>query len=81
MAELRPKIVRLCKVVGGLTGMDAEGPDLKVAVPNGKILKENYLGKDIANYDSMLYPLTYRFLDRFSLKLATAPARDSDICR
>jgi uncharacterized Fe-S center protein len=34
--------------------MDAEGPDLKVAVPNGKVLKENYLGKDIANYDSML---------------------------
>lgn len=34
--------------------MDAEGPDLKVAVPNGKILKENYLGRDIANYDSML---------------------------
>lgn len=34
--------------------MDAEGPDLKVSVPNGRILKENYLGKDIANYDSML---------------------------
>ena len=34
--------------------MDAEGPDLEVAIPKGKILKRNLLGKDIANYDSML---------------------------
>ncbi|MBR6406978.1 MAG: DUF362 domain-containing protein [Clostridia bacterium] len=34
--------------------MDAEGPDLELAVPNGKILKKNYVGKNIANYDSML---------------------------
>ena len=34
--------------------MDAEGPDLCLPVPNGKILKENYVGKDIRNYDSML---------------------------
>ena len=34
--------------------MDAEGPDLIVPVHNGKILKENHLGKNIANYDSML---------------------------
>lgn len=34
--------------------MDADGPDLKVPIPNGKILKENYLGKNIQNYDAML---------------------------
>ena len=34
--------------------MDAEGPDLKVAIPKGKILKENLLGKNIQNYDSMI---------------------------
>ena len=25
--------------------MDAEGPDLELDVPNGKILKKNYVGK------------------------------------
>ena len=34
--------------------MDAEGPDVIWQIPNGKILKENRLGKDIENYDSML---------------------------
>ena len=34
--------------------MDEEGPDLELDVPNGKILKKNYVGKDLANYDSML---------------------------
>ncbi|MCM1049379.1 MAG: DUF362 domain-containing protein [Clostridiales bacterium] len=34
--------------------MDAEGPDLTLPIPNGKVIKENYVGKDIANYDSML---------------------------
>ena len=34
--------------------MDSEGPDLKVEVKNGKQLKENYLGKNITNYDSMI---------------------------
>lgn len=34
--------------------MDAEGPDLEWEIPNGKALKKNYVGKDIANYDSML---------------------------
>ena len=34
--------------------MDAEGPDVEWPIPNGKILKENYLGKNIENYDSML---------------------------
>ncbi len=34
--------------------MDAEGPDLKLEIPNGKIIKENYVGKNIAKYDSMV---------------------------
>ena len=34
--------------------MDAEEPDYIDKIPNGKILKENYLGKNIENYDSML---------------------------
>lgn len=38
----------------GVDLMDAEGPDLVWPIPNGKILKENHLGKNIANYDSML---------------------------
>lgn len=34
--------------------MDAQGPDVIWPIPNGKILKENHLGKNIMNYDSML---------------------------
>ncbi len=34
--------------------MDAEGPDLVWPVPDGKILKQNLVGKHIALYDSML---------------------------
>lgn len=34
--------------------MDEEGPDLVLPVPNGKILKKNYVGKNLAQYDSML---------------------------
>ena len=34
--------------------MDAEGPDLEIEIPNGKVIKQNYLGKNIKNYDSML---------------------------
>ena len=34
--------------------MDAEGPDAVWPIPNGKVLKENRLGKNILNYDSML---------------------------
>ena len=34
--------------------MDAEGPDMVLDIPNGKILKKNYVGKNLANYDSML---------------------------
>lgn len=34
--------------------LDAEGPDLKLDIPGGKVIKENYVGKNIVNYDSML---------------------------
>lgn len=34
--------------------MDAEGPDLKLDIPNGKLIHENYVGKNLVNYDSML---------------------------
>lgn len=34
--------------------LDGEGPDLEIAIPNGKVIDKNYLGKNIANYDSML---------------------------
>ena len=34
--------------------MDEEGPDLVLDIPNGKVIKENYVGKNLKNYDSML---------------------------
>ena len=34
--------------------MDSEGPDKELEIPNGKVLKKNYVGKNIDNYDSML---------------------------
>ncbi len=34
--------------------MDAEGPDLRLDIPDGLVLKENLLGKNIQNYDSLL---------------------------
>ena len=34
--------------------MDEEGPDKVLEIPNGKILKENFVGKNIDKYDSML---------------------------
>ncbi|MCH5254749.1 MAG: DUF362 domain-containing protein [Lachnospiraceae bacterium] len=34
--------------------LDAEGPDLELDIPNGKVLKKNLVGKNIVNYDSML---------------------------
>ena len=34
--------------------LDAGGPDLKLEYPSGKRIKENYVGKNITNYDSML---------------------------
>jgi len=34
--------------------LDAEGPDKEIDIPNGKVIKKNYVGKNIENYDSML---------------------------
>ncbi|MDE6627611.1 MAG: DUF362 domain-containing protein, partial [Lachnospiraceae bacterium] len=34
--------------------LDAEGPDLELAIPNGKRISKNYVGKNLANYDSLL---------------------------
>lgn len=34
--------------------LDGEGPDLELDIPNGKIIKKNYVGKNIKNYDSVL---------------------------
>ena len=34
--------------------LDSEGPDLELEIPNGKVIKKNYVGKNIKNYDSML---------------------------
>jgi uncharacterized Fe-S center protein len=34
--------------------LDAEGPDLILSIPDGKVIKKNYVGKDIANYNGML---------------------------
>ena len=34
--------------------LDAQGPDLELAIPNGKKIQKNFVGKDIVNYDSTL---------------------------
>lgn len=34
--------------------MDAEGPDLELSIPNGKMIKKDMVGKNLAKYDSML---------------------------
>ncbi len=34
--------------------MDAEGPDMVLDIPNGRRIQKNYVGKDLAKYDSML---------------------------
>ena len=34
--------------------LDAQGPDLELPIPKGKVIHKNFVGKDIANYDSML---------------------------
>ena len=34
--------------------LDAAGPDLVLPIPGGKVIKENYVGKDLVNYDSLL---------------------------
>ena len=34
--------------------LDEEGPDLELEIPEGKVIKKNYVGKNIVKYDSML---------------------------
>lgn len=34
--------------------LDEVGPDLELDIPNGKIIKKNYVGKNLKKYDSML---------------------------
>lgn len=34
--------------------LDAQGPDLELAIPDGNKIKKNFVGKGIRNYDSML---------------------------
>lgn len=34
--------------------LDAEGPDLVLSIPGGKVIQKTYVGKDIANYNGML---------------------------
>ena len=34
--------------------MDAEGPDMVLDIPNGKVIKKNYLGRNLEKYNSML---------------------------
>ena len=34
--------------------LDAAGPDLELAIPSGKVIQKNFVGKDIVNYDSLL---------------------------
>lgn len=34
--------------------LDAEGPDMALPIPGGKRIKVNYVGKNLAKYDSML---------------------------
>ncbi|MGN0794262.1 MAG: DUF362 domain-containing protein [Aristaeellaceae bacterium] len=34
--------------------MDSEGPDLQLLIPGGKVIRKNYVGKNLTNYDSLL---------------------------
>lgn len=34
--------------------LDGDGPDLELPVPNGKVIRSNFVGKNLVNYDSML---------------------------
>ena len=34
--------------------LDSEGDDLVLDIPDGRVIKKNYVGKNLANYDSML---------------------------
>ncbi len=34
--------------------LDGEGPDMELSIPNGKVIQKNFVGKHMADYDSML---------------------------
>ena len=34
--------------------LDATGPDLELAIPEGKVIPKNFVGKDLVNYNSLL---------------------------
>ena len=34
--------------------LDAEGPDIELDIPDGKVIRKNYIGKETEKYDSML---------------------------
>lgn len=34
--------------------LDAEGSDMELAIPGGKMIKKNFVGKDLANYNALL---------------------------
>ena len=34
--------------------LDSEGPDIELSMPDGRVIKKNFVGKNIKNYDSML---------------------------
>ncbi len=34
--------------------LDGAGPDLELPIPNGRIIRKNFVGKDLVNYDSLL---------------------------
>ncbi len=34
--------------------LDAEGPDMLLPIPNGRVIRQNFVGKDLEHYDSML---------------------------
>ena len=34
--------------------LDAEGPDLVLPIPGGRVIKQNFVGRNLSNYDSLL---------------------------
>ena len=34
--------------------MDAKGPDLELSIPEGQVIKKNFVGRNLANYDALL---------------------------
>ena len=45
---------------GGVDLLDEEGPDITLKIPNGILIKENYIGKKTKNYDSTLVLIHFK---------------------